>query len=352
MVERRAGVADVDASLVEVEPERSRASLPQRQRRGRLHRVGEADHLSEPHRAVLGVDLTQHAAGLNRGELVVVADQPDAAAAADDERHRGLQGERVSHARLVDDHQRVRSDLPAPGWKAAGRQPLGEDVQRVGLASQLLGQRGGRGGRRSHSEYVTAGLAPRRCQRAHRRRLAGTGWGDRQLQTFAGRRHPAHQVHLARVQLDAVGERGQQRQADRPLADHHAVPPSGESKEPRLRVQDLLRGVDRRVGHRVDRAAVRTPQRRRLADPVPGRAEPHREALQRQVDNPIQGRRKLGNAGDPHLAQRLGTHVPGLPPRPVPLDHRHHVGGQRLQPALVDHPHRVHPRTKYAGEHV
>ena len=71
-------------SLVEVEPERLGPAVAQGQGGGAFGGVGEPEQLGQPERAVGGGDVAQDAAGADRGELLVVADQPDAAAAADD----------------------------------------------------------------------------------------------------------------------------------------------------------------------------------------------------------------------------------------------------------------------------
>ena len=61
-----------------------------------------------------GSDVAQHAAGADRGELLVVTDQPDAATALEDELHRSVQGEGVGHPGLVDHHERGGVDAGHP----------------------------------------------------------------------------------------------------------------------------------------------------------------------------------------------------------------------------------------------
>ena len=65
-----------------------------------------------------GLDVAEDAAGADRGELLIVTDQPDAAAAVDDELDGGVEGEGVGHAGLVDDHQGRRSDRWPPSRAA------------------------------------------------------------------------------------------------------------------------------------------------------------------------------------------------------------------------------------------
>ena len=48
---------------------------------GGLGRVGEPVQLGEPDRAIAGLDVAQHPAGADGGQLLIITDQPDAAAA-------------------------------------------------------------------------------------------------------------------------------------------------------------------------------------------------------------------------------------------------------------------------------
>jgi hypothetical protein len=61
-----------------------------------------------------GLEVAEDTAGADRGELLVVADQPDTATAADDVVDGGVEGEGVGHAGLVDHHQRCRPDQIGP----------------------------------------------------------------------------------------------------------------------------------------------------------------------------------------------------------------------------------------------
>ena len=113
-VEGGGGVADVDASPVEVEAERFGSAVAEGEGSGGLGRVGEPVQLGEPDRAVTGLDVAQHAAGPDRGELLIITDQPDTATTADDERDGGVQGEGVGHPGFVDDHQCRPADALCP----------------------------------------------------------------------------------------------------------------------------------------------------------------------------------------------------------------------------------------------
>ena len=91
-VEGGGGVADVDASPVQVEAERFGSAVAEGEGGGGLGRVGEPVQLGEPEGAVAGLDVAEHPAGADRGELLIITDQPDAATAADDELDGGVQG--------------------------------------------------------------------------------------------------------------------------------------------------------------------------------------------------------------------------------------------------------------------
>ena len=104
----------MDPSPVEVEAERFSSAVAEREGRGGLGRVNEAVQLAEPERAVAGLDVTQHPAGADRSELLIITDQPNTAAAADDELDGRVQGEGVGHPGFVDDHQRRPADMFRP----------------------------------------------------------------------------------------------------------------------------------------------------------------------------------------------------------------------------------------------
>ena len=68
---------------------------------------------------MLGLDVAQHAAGADRGQLLVVPDQPDAAAPGEDEVDGGVEGDSVGHPGLIDDHQGLGPDPLRPGGGVA-----------------------------------------------------------------------------------------------------------------------------------------------------------------------------------------------------------------------------------------
>ena len=50
-------------------------------------------------------DVAEDAAGADRGELLIISDQPDTRTASDGELDGCVEGEGVGHAGFVDDHQ-------------------------------------------------------------------------------------------------------------------------------------------------------------------------------------------------------------------------------------------------------
>jgi hypothetical protein len=59
----------------------------------RFGRVGEAMQLGEVQRAVGVLDVAEDAAGADRGELLIITDQPDTGTAIDGELDGGVEGE-------------------------------------------------------------------------------------------------------------------------------------------------------------------------------------------------------------------------------------------------------------------
>ena len=99
-VEGGGRVADVDTSPVQVEAERFGSAVADGDAGGGLCRVAEAVQLGEPEGAMARLDVAEHPAGADRGELLIITDQPDAAAAADDELDGGVQGQACRPSRL------------------------------------------------------------------------------------------------------------------------------------------------------------------------------------------------------------------------------------------------------------
>ena len=98
-------VADMDAVVVEVEPECLWSPFSQGERRGGFGWVGEAQDLGEPGGPVCGLDVAQHAASADGGQLPVVSDEADAATAADHVVDGAVEANGVGHAGFIDDDQ-------------------------------------------------------------------------------------------------------------------------------------------------------------------------------------------------------------------------------------------------------
>ena len=70
-----------------------------------LRRVGEVMQLGQAEGAVDVLDVAEHTAGADCGELLIISDQADTCTASDGELHCRVEGEGVGHAGFVDDHQ-------------------------------------------------------------------------------------------------------------------------------------------------------------------------------------------------------------------------------------------------------
>ena len=332
-------VADVDPAVVEVEAEGLRAAVAQGEGGGGFGGVGEPEQLGQAGGAVGGGEVAQHAAGADRGELLVVSDQPDAAAPGHDEVDGGVEGEGVGHAGLVEENQGGRPDPLRPVGQVAGLDgpdELGEGVGAgVGLGAQHLGRGGGRG----EPDHVAAALDPRRGQGTHGGGLARPGGGDGQLQPRPGGGEVPDQRGLPGVERGAVRSGLQQRQLDRRGRGGVPVPAAGGGDQPPLGGEHPGGGELVGADHGVDRGSVATAQRWRLGDAVRGpgqRHRPHRQGLvDQQTDHGLDLVRAQVRGAD--LAQGLGVHVPHLPGRPSGFNRGHDPASRGGQPGGVHH---------------
>ena len=127
-------------------------------------------------------DVAQHAAGADRGELLVVADQAHRPAAVHDvlDRFREVTGS--GHPGLVDDDEGVRADRGDPLRDGdAGLQGVDELREGVGAGADLLPQYGCRGGGWGQPDDRAVVAGPRTGQHPHRGGLAGACGGQREL---------------------------------------------------------------------------------------------------------------------------------------------------------------------------
>ena len=117
-------VADMDAAVIEVEVECLDGS-PSRRASDAAASAGSVKRCSsvESEGAVGVFDVAEDAAGADRGELLIITDQPDAPTTSDGELDGGVEGEGVGHPGFVDDHQGRWADPRPPsraGRRAAG----------------------------------------------------------------------------------------------------------------------------------------------------------------------------------------------------------------------------------------
>jgi hypothetical protein len=126
-------------------------------------------------------DVAEDAGGADRGELLIITDQPDTGTASDGELHGRVEGEGVGHAGFVDDHQRRRADRCRPLRQVAVPQGPGEFGECVGADAGLFGKNSGCGRGGGEAEDLAAVLGPGQGEGAHRGGLAGAGRGDREL---------------------------------------------------------------------------------------------------------------------------------------------------------------------------
>ena len=109
----------MNTAMIEIEAECAGIAFPQRERGLCFGRVGEAVQLGKLQGAVNVLDVAEDAAGSDRGELLIITNQPNTRAAVDGEPDCGVEGQGVGHAGLVDDDQRRRSDTRRPVRESA-----------------------------------------------------------------------------------------------------------------------------------------------------------------------------------------------------------------------------------------
>ena len=113
----------MNTTVIKIEVERRRLALAEGQRCARFGGVGEAVQLGEMQGAMGLLDAAEDAAGADRGELLIIPDQPDTRAASDGELDGRVEGEGIGHAGFVDDQQGRPPDRCRPlrpGRRAVG----------------------------------------------------------------------------------------------------------------------------------------------------------------------------------------------------------------------------------------
>jgi hypothetical protein len=127
------------------------------------------------------LDVAEDAAGADRGELVIITNQPNTRPAVNSEPDCGVEGQGVGHARFVNDDQRRRSDPRRPVRQVAMIKGLGEFGQSLGADAGLLTENCSGGSGRGEADDLAAVVGPGEGEGAHGRGLPGAGRGDRQL---------------------------------------------------------------------------------------------------------------------------------------------------------------------------
>jgi len=123
----------------------------------------EAVQFDQPNRAVAAFDVAQDTAGADGGQLLIITDQPDAAAAANNELDGGVKGERVRHPGFVYQHQRQPANAvdPVGQFGVFVLEGPGEFGECVGGRPSVFAKLCGRGGGRGQRKYSPAALQPR-----------------------------------------------------------------------------------------------------------------------------------------------------------------------------------------------
>ena len=216
-------------------PSLVRTSRPRRRpRSGACKRRGGLGGVAEPvqHRqlrgAGLGGDQPQRAAGLDRRELPVIAEQPDDRAPRGGELHELVEQERARHPGLVDEHHvagaqaRTCAPAPAPGRpRGAGRRTGPRSTRAGTCAGSRPATPSSRPSTSAAAAEVASGTRPLPAlaehvgEGAHRGRLARPGGADpgQQQPRVAGER--GHQGALPGVERGAA-RRPRTRPARRP----------------------------------------------------------------------------------------------------------------------------------------
>ena len=156
-------------------------------------------------------DVAKHAANADRGELLIISHQPDTPTPSDHELHGAVEGKGVGHSGFIDYHQGRRADPRSPIRQIMVLQRPGELGEGVAADSGVLGEDGGRGGRRGEAEHLTAVLGPGHREGAHSCCFPRAGGGDRELHTCSGGTHLADQCRLPGIECSTVRRYLQQR---------------------------------------------------------------------------------------------------------------------------------------------
>ena len=132
-------------------------------------------------RAVGLFDVAEDAAGADRGELLIITDQPDTCTSIDGELHGGVE---VRVSAMPASSMITNVDGPTAAAQS-GNSPCCSDqvsLARVSWADAgLLAKNSGSGCGRGQAEHLAAVLGPGQGQGLHGAGLPGAGRGDREL---------------------------------------------------------------------------------------------------------------------------------------------------------------------------
>jgi len=148
----------MNTAVIKVELECLRFTFAEHERCRRLGRAGEAVQLGQVERTVGLFDVAEDAAGADRGELLIITDQPDIRTTTNSELHGGVEGEGVGHAGFIDDHQCRRAGRGRPVQQLAMVKGPGEFGEGVGADSGLLAKNSGRGRGRGEADDLARRL--------------------------------------------------------------------------------------------------------------------------------------------------------------------------------------------------
>jgi hypothetical protein len=188
----------MDALPIKVEAERFGSAVTEGEGGGGLGGVSEPVQLGQLDRAIGGLDVTQHTASADRGELLIITDQPDTAAATNHELDGRVQGQGVGHSGFVDDHQAGSADALRPVGKVTVVDGPSELGQRFGwCAGGVAELRCCGGGRASPTTWPS--LSVHALARVRMAVVSGASRGNGQVQPRPGGAHGTNQSGLSRV---------------------------------------------------------------------------------------------------------------------------------------------------------
>jgi hypothetical protein len=288
----------------------------------------------------------------DRGQLLVVPDQADAAASLENMVDDGGEVLGSHHPRLVDDDEGARADRRErrdPAVARGGRgavEELGDGLGGGvdGLAELVCCDGGG-----CEPDDLPAATTPGLREGGHRGGLAAARRSEGDLDAGPTGGEGADELGLTGVEGQARRGGPPDGEVDEEVGYDVPVDPFPGHEETSLGVEDRGRGVAAASMDRVDGCAVRTAEERRLTKVghgIHGYGQLLRHHVDDGADGGVQGRQ--GDAGVPGLAEGLGPDVPHLPGRPGRLEDVDHAPGEFV-PGFVPAPKAYVPGTAEQG---